>query len=102
MHFAVQGRYGGSWHLVGAIEAESAIQAVSRAAPDAGLYRAGPLGTTGLERHFVVPTWGPPEPVEPHLTGRETFPRVMLSPRRADRRPDDEEERRGRGGERFL
>jgi hypothetical protein len=66
MDFTVERESDGSWHLVaGAIEAESAAQAVARACVDDGLYRAGPLGTTGIREHFVVPPWGPPEAVEP-------------------------------------
>lgn len=82
MDFTVERRYDGSWHLVGgAIEAKSAIQAVIRAASDGGLYRAAPLGTSGLEQHFIVPTWGPPEPVESGVTG-ETVARILLPRRR--------------------
>ena len=69
MDFTVERESAGSWHLVAsAVEAETAAQAVARACSDEGLYRAGPLGATGLRELFVVPSWGPPEPVEPGLT----------------------------------
>lgn len=64
MNFTVEREAAGSWQLVAdVVEAESAAQAVARACTDDGLYRAGPLGTTGLREHFVVPPWGPPEAV---------------------------------------
>ena len=65
MHFRVERERGGIWHeITSAIEANSAAQAVARACSDAGRYRAGPHGSTDEVEHFVVPAWGPPEPVE--------------------------------------
>ena len=66
IRFAVEQETEGKWLLVeAAIEARSALQAVIRAAPGAGRYRAQPEGETeaGAEV-FVVPPWGPPEPEE--------------------------------------
>lgn len=68
MDFTVERELLGSWDLVtGAIAANDAAQAVARACSDPGLYRASPIGTSGLHEHFMVPSWGPPEPVEPGL-----------------------------------
>lgn len=65
MDFTVERNEAGDWKLIAAaVMADDAAQAVRRAGFDAGLYRASPLGTSGLDEHFVVPVWGPPEPVE--------------------------------------
>ena len=68
MHFTVERKHCNGWELVvGAVQAEDAAQAVVRASSDPGLYRVGPIGATGLKEHFVVPEWGPPEPIEPGI-----------------------------------
>jgi hypothetical protein len=68
MEFTVERESDEGWEAVAAaIYATDAAQAVTRTCNDAGTYRAAPLGTSGIHEHFVVPTWGPPEPVEPGL-----------------------------------
>lgn len=65
MHYRVERQQGGAWRpTVGAIRAENARQAVALASGAAGIYRAIPYEAMGVEEHFTVPEWGPPEPIE--------------------------------------
>lgn len=70
MNFTVERWSERGWELKAVALADDARQAVARGAEDPGLYRARPLGTRGLEEHFSLPEWGPPEPVERGLPRR--------------------------------
>lgn len=68
VEFQVEREMDGHWYpVVGAIEAESADQAVARVAWAEGLYRTRPAETPdAAPSHFRVPPWGQPIPL-PHL-----------------------------------
>lgn len=63
--FIVEAESDGGWTLIAeAVEARSALQAVARAAPLEGRYRVrSPDEAHRCPQLFLVPPWGPPEPL---------------------------------------
>lgn len=66
MEFTVERQRAGSWQVVAtAVEAESALQAVTRSSPEPGTHRATERSAYALGEYFRVPELGPPEPIAP-------------------------------------
>lgn len=84
MRFTVERSRRGAWETVDPdVLASGARQAIARTCAGAGIYRANPFGTKGLNELFAVPRWGAPAQVKSQGRHGEIHPATYEAIREA-------------------